>query len=210
MKKFLLFTIVLAPIPCLAQNEGGKLVGSAGAGLGIYHTYNTDITNNTPTVKDTAGAWVFPLMVEYFPAFSGSLAGKLGIGGGFKYSNYIEGNDSSALGVNGFDLQVKPAFHFLNRKRIDLSVHALAGATYISYRSNDINDVKGTGFGALFGGGLNARIYFTDVFGMYIDYTYHSFTYNDIHISNSGGDHLDVKVKFNGGNVGLGLVFRLN
>ncbi|HEY6159725.1 MAG TPA: hypothetical protein VI112_00840 [Bacteroidia bacterium] len=210
MKKLFLSLIFFTPLLCLAQNEGGKLVGSAGAGLGIYHTYNTDLTNNTPSVKDTAGAWVFPLMVEYFPAFNGSLAGKFGIGGGFKYSNYIEGKDSSALGVNGFDLQIKPAFHFLNKKKIDMSVHALAGATYISYKSNDLDDVKGSGFGALFGGGLNMRIYFTDIFGMYIDYTYHSFTYNDIRISNTNGDHLDVKVKFNGGNVGLGLVFRLN
>ena len=184
--------------------EKGKLVAEVGIGLGIYNTYTLDKQNNSDTT-DRAAALVFPVLVEF------GITNRIGIGGLFKYSNYIEGNDSnSTVGVNGFDFMLRPAFHFLNKNRIDMSLHANLGGTYISYRDNGITNVQATGFAGIFGGGLDVRMYVSDVFGMFIDYTYNSFSYNNLKLTDNQGTNYFYKIGFNGGNVSTGFVFKIN
>lgn len=205
MKKILLTCLILS-LPCLpAFSQSfvkGSLVAEAGAGLGIYRITATDKSKNE-TNSDTTAAWVFPLTMEY------GLSNYFGIGGTFKYSNYIEGDSSSTLGVNGFDLAVQPAFHFLNRRRIDMSLYGQLGATYISFRANDYDNVRANGFGPVYGIGLTMRIYFSDVIGMYLGYSYTSFAYNDIVVKDNSGNQFHFKLAEKGSNFGLGLVFKI-
>lgn len=205
--KTILFALFLtASLSSFAQSfEKGSLVGEVGTGLGIYHTEIKDKQVNI-TEKDTSGGWLFPVMVEY------GVLDMVGVAGGIKYTNYIEGNDSvnSSLGVNGFDVVIRPAFHFVRSKRVDMYAGFTAGLAYLQYKANDANDTRATGFGPTFAGNLGVRFYFSDVIGMYIAYGFNTYHYPNFKFtSNTTTTDIIYDYKGKGGNYGLGLVFKI-
>ena len=207
MKKILFICpslFLLDPASVHAQCfDKGYLIGEAGAGFGFYTTSAYDKTTKT-TSNDTSGTFFFPLTVEY------GMTKRFGLGGTFKYSNYIEGDSSGTLGVNGFDLVVRPAYHFIARNRFGMNIRADIGGTYISYRTNDVNDAKATGAGLVYGLGAAMNFFFTDKFGMYLAYDYTAFAYKNLKLTDNTGNETFYELSFKGSNFGLGLVFRLN
>ena len=125
-------------------SKNDKII-EAGFGLGIYDSkiYQKS-TNNSETNK--AAAWVYPFSVEY------AVANRLAIGVGYKYSSFIMGNEDTVntnAKVSGNDIVLKPTFHLLKTKRINMYVGALAGLAWFNFQVNDTNQSFAKGNGSL-------------------------------------------------------------
>ena len=177
----------------------------AGFGLGIYNTrIYQKVTNFSETSK--AAAWVFPISLEY------AVANRLAIGIGYKYSSFITGNDSVNTNeeMNGNDIILKPTFHLLKMKRLNMYVGALAGIAWVNYQVNDINKSFVKGNGTILAFVFGTRLYITRNIGLCLNYTFNNYNFVDLTLANNQGynDKLDLSLKK--GNVGLGLAVKFN
>jgi opacity protein-like surface antigen len=186
-------------------SKNDKII-EAGFGLGIYDSkiYQKS-TNNSETNK--AAAWVYPFSVEY------AVANRLAIGVGYKYSSFIMGNEDTVntnAKVSGNDIVLKPTFHLLKTKRINMYVGALAGLAWFNFQVNDTNQSFAKGNGSLLAFVFGTRLYVTKNIGLSLNYIYNNYNFVDLTLSNNQGyiDNLDLSLKR--GNVGLGLVFKFN
>lgn len=203
----LILIIVIKSNPLSAQSfvKNDKII-EAGFGLGIYDTkiYQKS-TNNSETNK--AAAWVYPFSVEY------AVAKRLAIGVGFKHSSFIMGNEDTVntnAKVTGNDIVLKPTFHLLKTKRINMYLGALAGLAWFNFQVNDTNQSFAKGNGSLLAFVFGTRLYVTKNIGLSLNYIYNNYNFVDLTLSNNQGyiDNLDLSLKR--GNVGLGLVFKFN
>lgn len=178
----------------------------AGFGLGIYNTrLYQKRTQQSETNK--AAAWVYPVSFEY------AVGNRLAIGLGYKYSSYIQGKDDSVntnATVKGNDLVLKPTFHILKTKRINMYVGALAGLAWFNFQVNDMQRSFVKGNGTLLAFVFGTRFYFTKNIGLSLNYAYNNYNFVDLTLGNNQGysDKLDLSLKK--GNVGLGLVVKFN
>lgn len=209
-KIIFLWSIALSPfiMKCThAQSfqKKDKII-EAGFGLGIYdtHLYQPSTGNSE---NNKAAAWVFPVSVEY------AIGNRLGIGLAYKYSNFIIGKEDTVNAnakINGNDIVLKPTFHLLKTKRINLYVGALAGLSWFNFQVNDINQSYAKGDGTVLAFILGTRLYVTKNIGLCLNYTYNNYNFVDLTIANNlnNSEKLDLTLKR--GNVGLGLVFKFN
>ncbi len=190
----------------LAQSfvKNDKII-EAGFGLGIYDTHIYQKSSNT-SENSRAAAWVFPLSIEY------ALSKRLAIGAGYKYSNFITGNDSVQTNeqMSGNDIVLKPTFHIIKSKRVNMYIGALAGLTWVNYQVNDIQKAYVKGDGTILAFVFGTRFYITKNIGLSLNYCYNNYNFVDLTLANNQGysDKLDLTLKR--GNVGLGLVFKFN
>jgi hypothetical protein len=182
--------------------QHGTITGDVGVGIVIYKTKGTDKTSNI-TENDTAGAFAFPLFVDY------SINQWFSAGAGFRYNNFIEGDSASTEGVNAFDFALRPAFHFVNTRRLDFFISAMAGISYFSYKTNDLSDINLKGMGTVFGGGLTTRFFFSGNIGMYLNYTYSAINYSNLKGTASNGVKANYSLSGKGGVFGLGIAFKI-
>ena len=209
-KNIFIWSITLTPLVMKNSNaqsfQKKDKIFEAGFGLGIYDTYlYQKSTGNSESNK--AAAWVFPVSIEY------AVGNRLGIGLAYKHSNFIIGKDDTVntnAKINGNDLVLKPTFHLLKTKRINLYIGALAGLSWFNYQVNDINQSYAKGDGTLLAFVLGTRLYVTKNIGLSLNYTYNNYNFVDLTIANnlSAIEKLDLRLKR--GNVGLGLVFKFN
>jgi hypothetical protein len=186
--------------------EKNDKIIEAGFGLGIYDTKIYQKSNKTSETSKAA-AWVFPLSIEY------AVANRLAIGIGYKYSNYIIGNEDTAntnAKINGNDIILKPTFHLIKSKRINIYVGALAGMAWFNYQVNDKDQSFAKGNGTLLAFVFGTRLYVAKNIGLSLNYTFNNYNFVDLTLANNNGysDKLDLTLKR--GNVGLGLVFKFN
>jgi opacity protein-like surface antigen len=206
LKLTFLMSALLMTDSLLAQSfvKNDKII-EAGFGLGIYDTYIYQKSSNT-NENSRAAAWVFPLSIEY------AVGNRLAIGVGYKYSNFITGNDSVQTNeqMSGNDIILKPTFHVIKSKRVNMYVGALAGLVWVNYQVNDLQKAyvkgDGTNLALVFG----TRFYITKNIGLSLNYCYNNYNFVDLTLANNQGysDKLDLTLKR--GNVGLGLVFKFN
>lgn len=210
MKKFILLAFVFFVgiyKNTLAQsfNKNDKII-EAGFGLGIYDTEIYQKSNGT-NERDKAAAWVFPVSVEY------AAGNRLGIGLAYKYSNFIIGKEDSVnnnASVKGSDIMLKPTFHLIKSKRVNLYVGALAGLAWFNFQVNDAvkSSLKGDGTNIAFITGC--RFYFSKNVALSINYAFNNYNFADILLSNNAGFSEKVDLSLKRGNVNAGLVYRFN
>jgi opacity protein-like surface antigen len=174
-----------------------KLI-EAGFGLGIY---DTKINNKK---EDKAAAWVLPVSFEY------AYHKRLAVGIAYKYSSFITGNDSinKNENMNGHDLVVKPTFHFVTSKTIDMYVGALAGIARINYQVNDIEQSAVKGNGAIVALIFGTRFYVSKKMSISLNYAFNSYSFKNLTVSNNQGysDQLDLNLLR--GNVAIGFSYK--
>jgi len=200
-----LAAFIASPLLKAQSFEKNDKIIEAGFGLGIYDTrIYQKTTNNSENNK--AAAWVFPLTFEY------AVANRLAIGLGYKYSNFITGNDSvnTKEQMNGNDIILKPTFHLIKTKRINIYIGALAGLAWVNYQVNDINKSFVKGDGTILAFIFGTRLYLTKNIGLCLNYTFNNYNFVDLTLANNQGysDKLDLSLKR--GNVGLGLALKFN
>jgi len=178
----------------------------AGVGLAIYDTeiYQKSTSNRE---KSKAAAWVFPVSFEY------AVANRLAIGIGYKHSSYIRGNEDTTNAnatIRGNDIILKPTFHIIKSKRINMYVGALAGISFFNFQVNDIDQAYAKGDGTILAFVFGTRFYFSKNIALSLNYTFNNYNFVDLTLANNKGysDKLDLSLKR--GNVGLGLVFKFN
>ena len=202
MKTLILFSAFVLPACfCEAQSfEKGKGVADAGIGFALYHNEATQ-TNPDWNEKDTAGAIIFPVNYEY------GIMNWLGVGGMFRFSNYIEGDSSSTQAV-GTDVSGRINFHApLSSKRIDLLAGVTFGYSFIRYSANDALGTEAKGHGINFGVEGMARFYFSDHFGIFFNGGYLMHDYPSVVISNSIAEE-EFHYSESGFDLGLGIMIK--
>lgn len=228
MKKI---TLLLAGIILLVNSvkaqkafEKGNVTIDLGVGLGIYGTKlheERDVQVWTPsgvtTIRETndttdgAAATIFPLKFEY------GITNWLGIGARFAYSKYIAGSDSTnntKPTVTGLDAGLILNFHFIKTKRFDLPLSVTIGYSNFRYKANDAANSIAKDNGLNYGVALIPRIYFGDHIGIFFNLGYVGYNYPSMLFSNNKDsnlneeDNYEFKFKFNGANLGLGLVLK--
>jgi opacity protein-like surface antigen len=206
LKLTFLVSALLMSDSLLAQSfvKNDKII-EAGFGLGIYDTHIYQKSSNT-NENSKAAAWVFPLSIEY------AVGNRLAIGVGYKYSNFITGNDSVQTNeqMNGNDIILKPTFHIIKSKRVNMYVGALAGLVWVNYQVNDLQKAYVKGDGTILALVFGTRFYITKNIGLSLNYCFNNYNFVDLTLANNQGysDKLDLTLKR--GNVGLGLVFKFN
>jgi len=199
-----LFTVNLQ-LNAASFTKNDKII-EAGFGLGIYDISTYQKSMNIRE-NDKAAAWVYPFSFEY------GIANRLAIGLGYKYSNFILGNEDSLntnRKVKGNDLVFKPTLHLIKRKRINVYLGALAGLSWFNFQVNDNLQSYAKGDGTLLALILGTRFYFSKNIGLSLHYTFNNYKFVDLTLANNVGntDKLDLTLKR--GNVGLGLVLKFN
>jgi opacity protein-like surface antigen len=175
----------------------------AGFGLGIY---DTQLKQKSTGIKenDKAGAWVFPLSFEY------AYHKRLAIGMGYKYSSFITNNDSTFNNeqMHGHDIVLKPTFHIIKSKVVDMYIGALAGLSWVNYQVNDLFQSSVKGNGTILAFTFGTRFYVSKKIALSINYAYNNYHYNDLTVSNILGykDYFDLNLSR--GNVGIGLSYK--
>jgi opacity protein-like surface antigen len=206
LKLSFLFVFVLISGSSLAQSfaKNDKII-EAGFGLGIYDTH---IYNKTTKINENsrAAAWVFPVSFEY--AFRKRLA----IGVAYKYSNFITSNDSvqSNAQMSGNDIALKPTFHIIKSKRLNVYIGALAGLAWVNYQLNDSEKAYVKGNGTILAYVFGTRFYITKNVGLGLNYLFNNYNFVDLTLANNQAftDKLNLTLKR--GNVNLGLVVKIN
>lgn len=210
MKSILKLSILLHALflntPLSAQSfvKNDKII-EAGFGLGIYDTRISQ-RNNTYNNNDKAAAWVFPFSFEY------AVGNRLAIGLGYKYSSFITGNDSINTNekMSGNDFVLKPTFHIIKSKRINMYIGALAGLAWVNYQVNDLQQAYVKGDGTFLAFIFGTRFYLSKNIGLSLNYSFNSYNFVDLTIANNQGYSDKLDLTLNRGNVGLGLAFKFN
>ncbi len=201
MKHLILFTSFFAALYfCEAQSfEKGTGVADAGIGFSLYHSEVTQ-TNPDWNEKDTVGAIIFPVNYEY------GILNWLGVGGMFRFSNYIEGDSSSTQAV-GTDIAGRVNLHALRKKRVDLLAGITFGYSFIRYSANDALGTEAKGHGINFGVEGITRFYFSDHFGIFLNGGYLMHDYPTVVISNSVAEE-EFHYSERGFDLGLGIMIK--
>src|ERR1051326_4522239 len=140
--------------------KGANILG-VDFGVGIYRTDAVDKSKNPyQTESDTSGAYLFNASYEK------GVLDWLGVGGKVNYSSYIV-NDSSTVSARGLDLVLLGRVHAVRTKRVDLYAGLEFGYSHLSYKTNDATNGEAKAGGTFFGFNLNARIFFTDFWGVH-------------------------------------------
>jgi opacity protein-like surface antigen len=202
-----IFLIGISSLNSKAQSfmKKDKII-EVGFGLGIYDTeiYQKSTGNKE---ENKAAAWVFPVSFEY------AVGNRLGIGLSYKYSNFIIGKEdtvNSSAKIKGNDWVLKPTFHLIKAKKINIYIGALAGLAWFNYQVNDKDQSSAKGDGTLLAFIFGSRFYVSKNVALSLNYTFNNYNFVDLKLSNNSGysDNLDLSLKR--GNVGLGLVFKFN
>jgi opacity protein-like surface antigen len=175
----------------------------AGFGLGIYDTKIYQKSNNNKE-ENRAAAWVFPLSFEY------AYHKRLAIGMGYKYSSFITGNDSvnKNENMNGHDIVLKPTFHIIKSKTVNMYVGALAGIAWVNYQVNDAQKASAKGSGSILAFIFGTRFYVSKKIALCLNYSFNSYNFDALTVSNNQGYYDQLDLKLNRGNVGLGLAYK--
>ena len=182
----------------------GDVAVNVGTGLAIYSTYVYE-KGKTNYQYDTAGAYIFPIKVEY------GLLNWLGATFRFNYSNYIEGDSTNTQDINGVDFGLQANFHFIRTQRWDLYAGGIASWTRLHYKENTLQNSEVKGNGTVFGMELASRFYFgeTRKFGMYLSYCYVGNYYRDLLGKDSFGNSTHFYLSAIGHQIGVGLTIKL-
>ena len=220
-------------LPLLAINfnafsqsfEKGKIVIEGGAGIAVYNTFFSH-TYKLPNGKDTTessedltAASVFPLFVEY------GITDRIGLGGGLRYNWYIRDSAQKNGTVVAFDIAVRPTFHLVKTKHIDLFAAGTLGYSHFAWKWSDTYVDYGSlppitktetstliGSGVQYGLSLESRFYFTKSIGIYLSYSFNGYNYPKlVHTDIPFTDlYPDYKLKLNGSTYGIGIMVKIN
>lgn len=206
---FLVILFMVSLSSLFAQSfQKGSMVIDGSANLGIYETMSKNLLNDSIT-HDHAGVILFPFTAEY------GVTDWLGAALQFDYSNYIEGKDTTTNQnnnrVNGIDIIAKANFHFVRTKRTDILFGPNIGYTHISSKAHDTLNASAAASGFTFGGNLQSRFYFGEVFGIFLNLGYHFHNYPKLafYDDNHPDGINDFKLNLKGVNFGIGLMFKL-
>lgn len=175
-----------------------------GMGLGIYDTKIVQKSNLTSETSKAA-AWIYPISFEY------AATKRLGIGLAYKYSNFIISKDDTVntnADIFGNDVVLKPTFHFIKKKRVNMYIGALAGISWFNFDVNDEKESFAKGNGTLIALFFGTRFYFTKRIGITINYTFNNYNFVDVALGNNLGYSDKLDLSLSRGNLNLGLAFK--
>lgn len=205
MRNFLFSVYVLIiSVQLSAQTfQQGNTVVNVGTGFALYEVYSYQ-KNSTAYSNDTAGSFVFPVKVEY------GVLDWLGAAFRFNFSNYIEGDSSNTVDINGIDLGLQANYHFLRKERCDLYVGGIASWSRIKYHENTLANTQVKGGGSVFGMELGSRFYFgeTRKIGIYLSYGYVRNYYPNLVATDSSGNTANYYLSAIGHQLGIGLTLK--
>jgi len=175
MKKLvLIFTCTLLYISGTAQYEQGDIDLSLGTGLGIYGASTNDVDE-----VDTNGVDAAAGLLSFRANFA--VIDNLAIGVVIERNGFITPNDSSNTDSYGTSMNYRFAsqFRFVNSEKNCLAVKGEVGYSSFKFGDRISNEfVKGSGLTYEFG--LNWEHYFGEHVGMYMNFGYGGYKYNEL------------------------------
>lgn len=208
MKAFhLFFSMIFIPCMFFAQQgedrsfKKGDQLCEAGFGLALF--YHNDLRYQDTTEHDSAGSFIFPVRYTY------ALLNWLGVGGMFRFHNFIEGDSSGNAQAIGYDLGLRADMHFLRTRRLDFSGALGFGFTHLDWKAHDGGNLHAYGSGTHFDIELITRFYFSDHFGMYFQYGRIFQNLPNIIGENDFGAREEYDFKLRGGQFAIGIQVKL-
>ncbi len=108
------------------------------------------------------------------------------------------------------DLMLVINAHFLRKKRVDLLGGFDLGYSGFKYSSNNLKHGIAKGGGLVYDFHLTPRIYFSDHFGMYMNFSYISYSYPKLKVQDDDRKYTDyLKYLGSGVNIAIGFQVRL-
>lgn len=140
--------------------EKGSWILGIGSEAGIYsNEVTTNVFGFEETYTDTAGAFFFPLSVEY------CVLNRLSVGTQLRLGKYVDDEDYEDNNTGVWNFSV--AYHFLKKERNDLYARIAFGPANLRIENNR-SDATGEWRGGHFGVGLGYRHYFGKTVGVHL------------------------------------------
>ncbi|MCB0761868.1 MAG: hypothetical protein KDC12_10130 [Flavobacteriales bacterium] len=214
MKKLLLFIMTLAPFAGIAQGtESGDITFDVGIQAGIY---KNNVHQSYPgiidtTFRDTAGAWLVPINVEY------CFHHMLSTGITFQFGSYFTEDKPNIVNENKARVYgVVLDFHPLNKEVFDPYIRMTHGYSTLKVKETDfgfspaqVTDIKAGGYH--FGMDLGVRLYFGKYVGInfFGGYNLYNLNLKELYIDGSLNKDFQQDMQLTGPQFGFALIGRI-